>query len=166
MSGSIKVIISDSTPLIAFSRINQFELLHTVIGKIIIPKEVAREISEYGKGKNKIINISDYNWIEIKNITSKNEMELLLPSIDKGEAEVIILALENKADLVLMDELSGRKIAESFNLNILGSVGVLLKAKEKGLIKAVKPLLDEMIEKGIRYSQRFYTHLLKQIGEI
>ncbi len=160
------VIVSDSSPLIAFSRINQIELLQTIIGSILIPEEVAREISEYGKGKKGVIDISNYSWIEVKKVISRTNVDLLLPSIDKGEAEVIILALENKADLVLIDELSGRKIAQSFNLSILGTAGVLLKAKEKGLIKAVKPLIDEMMEKGIRYSKRFYTHLLIQTGEI
>lgn len=160
------IIVSDSSPLIAFSRINQLELLQTVVGNIIIPEEVAREISEYGKGKKGVIDVSSYGWIRVKKIASQSKVDLLLPSIDKGEAEVIVLALENKADLVLIDELSGRKIAESFNISILGPAGILLKAKDRGLIRTVKPLLDEMMEKGIRYSHRFYTHLLKQIGEI
>jgi len=160
------LIVSDSSPLIAFSRIKQIELLQAVVKGIFIPEEVAREVSEYGRGKKGVIDISNYSWIEVKRVTSRSNVDLLLPSIDKGEAEVIILALENKADMVLVDELSGRKIAKSFGLSILGSAGVLLKAKEKGLIEAVKPLLDEMMEKGIRYSERFYTHLLRQIGEI
>ena len=160
------LIVSDSSPLIAFSRIGRIDLLQAVVGNILIPEEVAREISEYGKNKKGVINLSDYDWIKVKKVTYSNSVDLLLPSIDKGEAEVIVLAMENRADLVLIDELSGRKIAESFNLSILGSAGILLKAKEKGLIKAVKPLMDDMMEKGIRYSKRFYTHLLGQIGEL
>jgi predicted nucleic acid-binding protein len=91
------VIVSDSSPLIAFSRINQIELLQAVVGNILIPEEVAREISEYGKGKRGVIVISNYDWIKVKKVTSRANVDLLLPSIDKGEAEVIILAKENKA---------------------------------------------------------------------
>ena len=110
------IIVSDSTPLIAFSRINQMELLQEVVGRLFIPMEVANEVSEYGREKKKSLNLNQYNWIIIKEIQNKSNMRLILPSLDKGEAEVIGLAIEINADLVLIDELTGRKVAESFDL--------------------------------------------------
>ncbi|MEW6378517.1 MAG: DUF3368 domain-containing protein [bacterium] len=160
------VIVSNSTPIIAFSRINQMDLLQAIVNKLSIPLEIANELSEYGKVKRKSLDLNEYQWITIQEIQDRSKVELLLPSLDKGEAEVIELAIETKADLILIDELTGRKVAESFDLNVIGSVGILIKAKEAGKIRAVKPFIDEMIEKGIRYSERFYKSLLYQIGEL
>lgn len=160
------VIVTNSTPIIAFSRINQMELFQAIVGKLLIPTEVANELSEYGKAKRKSLDIDQYKWITIQEIQDRSKVEMLLPSLDKGEAEVIELAIETKADLILIDELTGRKVAESFDLNVIGSVGILIKAKEIGKIQAVKPYIDEMIDKGIRYSERFYKNLLHQIGEL
>ncbi|MGA1823426.1 MAG: DUF3368 domain-containing protein [bacterium] len=160
------IIVSNSTPLIAFSRIGQMDLLRSITGRLYIPQEVANEISEYGKNKNKSINLKDYNWIQIKKVKEGDKTDFLLPSLDKGEAEVILLALEMRAPMVLIDELSGRKVAEYFGLNIIGSAGILLKAKATHQINAVKPYLDDMISKGIRYSERFYKSFLNEIGEL
>lgn len=91
--------------------------------------------------------------------------QVLLPTLDKGEAEVIALALEQQADLVLNDELTGRKVAESLDLPILGSVGILIRAKQMNLITQVKPLLEAMMQRGVRYNQRFVNSILKSIGE-
>jgi uncharacterized protein len=93
------------------------------------------------------------------------QVRLLLPTLDRGEAEVITLALERQARLVLMDELAGRKVAESLNLHVSGSVGILIRARQMGAITAVKPFLEEMKRQGIYFSQRFIDAVLRQIGE-
>ena len=90
---------------------------------------------------------------------------MLLPKLDRGEAEVIALALERQAQLVLIDELTARKVAVSLNLNLSGSVGILIRAKQVGEIVAVKPLLDAMTQQGIYFSQRFIDAVLRQVGE-
>jgi len=159
------MIISNATPLIAFARINQLALLHKVIGKLVIPKAVADEVSEYTGGQKSVIDLRQENWISIIPVQSEARVRLLLPSLDRGEAEVIVLASEQSARLVLIDELSGRKIAESLHLNVSGSVGMLIRAKQLGEISAVKPFLDKMIQRGVRYSERFVHSILKHIGE-
>ena len=78
---------------------------------------------------------------------------------------MIALALEQHAQLVLLDELTGRKVAESLQLPVIGSVGILIRAKQMQLIPAVRPLLEQMVQRGVRYSQRFVTSILRQIGE-
>ncbi len=91
-------VISNATPLIAFARINRLELLGKVVGNIIIPQAVAREIWDYqGKGKASIA-LSNENWISIASVQSEQQVRLLLPTLDRGEAEVIALALEVKLD--------------------------------------------------------------------
>ncbi|MCD6133897.1 MAG: DUF3368 domain-containing protein [Deltaproteobacteria bacterium] len=85
--------------------------------------------------------------------------------MDKGEAEMITLAEEMNAEAVLIDDLKARKIAKLRGLNVIGTIGVLLDAKEKGVIKELKPLLDELIEKRIRIRRELYDHALELANE-
>lgn len=130
-----------------------------------IPDAVAQELSDYTQNKTGFIDLEQETWITIQTITAKEQLALLLPSLDRGEAEVITLALEKKANFVLIDELTGRKVAESLNLNVSGSVGILIKAKQLGEIEAVKPFLDAMLKQGIYFSQRFIDAVLQLMGE-
>ncbi|MEQ8970251.1 MAG: DUF3368 domain-containing protein [Coleofasciculus sp. C1-SOL-03] len=159
------MIISNATPLIAFAKINQLSLLRQIVGNLTIPDAVAQEISDYTQNKTGFIDLEQETWINIQTITAKEQLALLLPSLDRGEAEVITLALEEKAKLVLIDELTGRKVAESLSLNVSGSVGILIKAKQLGEIKAVKPFLDAMLKQGIYFSQRFIDAVLQLMAE-
>ncbi|MEQ8464069.1 DUF3368 domain-containing protein [Coleofasciculus sp. E1-EBD-02] len=159
------MIISNATPLIAFAKINQLSLLRQIVGNLTIPDAVAQELSDYTQNKTGFIDLEQETWITIQTITAKEQLALLLPSLDRGEAEVITLALEKKANLVLIDELTGRKVAESLNLNVSGSVGILIKAKQLGEIEAVKPFLDAMLKQGIYFSQRFIDAVLQLMGE-
>lgn len=67
---------------------------------------------------------------------------------------------------MIIDELSARKVAMMMDLPLIGTVGLLMTAKKRGLINAVKPLLDEMISKGIRYGERFCEKVLREVGEL
>lgn len=162
----MNLIISNSTPLIAFARIGQLALLRNAVGKMIIPKAVADEISEYAQAKRGGINLAQEDWVTVQSVQSEQQVRLLLPTLDRGEAEVVALALERQARLVLIDELTGRKVAESLNLNVSGSVGILIRAKQMGEIPSVKSLLDEMKRQGIYFSQRFIDAVLEKVGEI
>ncbi len=160
------MIISNSTPLIAFARIGNLALLKDIVGKPVIPAAVEREITEYGCGKTGSVDLAKEAWISVRSVKSEHSVRLLLSTLDRGEAEVIVLALEHPGCLVLIDELAGRQVAESIGLSITGSVGILIHAKESGKIKNVRPYLDEMIRRGIHYSRRFVDEVLKRVGEL
>jgi len=68
--------------------------------------------------------------------------------------------------LVIIDELTARKVAIMMGLPIIGAVGLLIQAKRTGLIKEVKPLLDDMIHRGIRYKEKFYRGVLRSLDEL
>ncbi|MGF1514344.1 MAG: DUF3368 domain-containing protein [Elainellaceae cyanobacterium] len=158
-------IVSNATPLIAFAKIGQLPLIQDVVERLIIPEAVAAEISAYNSKLSGAIDLSSESWILVDQLKSDERLNLLLPTLDRGEAAVIALALERKADLVLIDELTGRKVAESLRLNISGSIGILIRAKQAGKIKAVKPFMEAMQEAGIYYSDRFTAAVLKYVGE-
>ena len=158
------VIVSNATPIIAFSRINRLDLFQQVTGAIIIPQEVEKEL--YGHRRTDVPALNRSNWIKVRKVKSQADVELLLPSLDKGEAEVIVLSKELGAGLIIIDELTARKVAIMMGLPVIGAAGLLMHAKRTGLIKEVKPLLDDMILKGIRYKESFYREVLKSIGEL
>lgn len=159
------MIVCNATPLIAFARIQRLDLLREVVGKIVIPAEVADEISRHRNRACGNISLEREAWISVELVQSVAQVQLLLPVLDRGEAEVIALALERQAKLVLLDELTGRKVAQSLELPVTGTVGILIRAKQKGLIPSVGPLLEKMRHCGIRYSERFMKAVLYEIGE-
>ena len=159
------MIVSNATPLIAFARIGQLGLLQEIVKSIVIPKAVALEISTYDQDKTGLIDLLREQWISVREIASQQQVSLLLPTLDRGESEVIVLALEQKASLVLIDELAARQVCKSLNIPITGSIGILIKAQQLGKIAAVKPYIETMQQQGIYYSQKFIDLVLQTLAE-
>lgn len=90
----------------------------------------------------------------------------MLNDLDSGEAEAIALAIELKADYLLMDEIKGRQIAENFGIKVTGILGVLIKAKEEGLIAEVKPYLQKLVnEAGFWLNPKLIEKILEIVKE-
>ncbi len=141
-------VIVNATPLINFASINRLDILKSLFGKIIVPSRVWNEVvtkaSEYDTSE--VIKSADF--ITIKKAKDEILYKTLLMDINKGEAEAIVLTLETKASLVILDEKEARDFAEYYGLNFTGTVGCLLKAKQKGIIENLKTVLDDIVIKG------------------
>lgn len=156
-------IVSNTTPLISLLKIDRLDLLRRVYGEIIVPKAVFNEI-EKGKNKPYYVDLSQLDWIQI--LPVKNKVGLLyFLDLDQGEAEVIVLATEIGADLVIIDETLGRRFAKHANLRVTGTLGILVKAKQLGLVDAISPLLDAMQSQGIWIGERLKTSFLVTVNE-
>jgi hypothetical protein len=163
------IVVSDTSPITNLAAINQLDLLHQLYGCIIIPKAVYNEMAGVGKPVPGAIEVQTLPWIQTQEVADSNqvtEIQANQENIDLGEAEAIILALELKADLLLMDERRGRAVATSYGLNVAGLLGVLLQAKRKGLVPSVKPLIDQLIKQvDFRVSNQLYATVLQAAGE-
>ncbi len=157
-------IVSNTTPIISLASINKLDILKNLFGEVFIPLAVYQELKakEGGYGYKE----ADAEYIKVKSIKGAKYRNLLLNQLDIGEAETIILATEIDADIVIIDENTGYKIARNSGLFVVRTLSILLKAKEKGIIKEIKPLLDEMISKGRWYSKKVYKNFLKRVGEL
>jgi len=163
-------VVSNSSPLIYLSKLGKLELLQKLFREILIPKEVFNEAVSRGKeGKfSEVLVIEDavqQGWLKTKGTKVDRRLLEFAPELDLGEAEVISLAREIKADLVLMDDASARSISESFGLNTKGTIYVLLKARKSELIteEEVKTLLDKLVLTGFRLSSDVYSRVLREL---
>lgn len=156
-------VVSNSTPIISLSMIGQITLLPQLFGIIHIPREIYRELKSKKAPGHHEVNAS---YFQVKDIQGTSYIGFLLHELDRGEAEAIMLAKELQADTLIIDERTGYRLAKAQGLHVIGTLTVLLMAKNQGLIASVKPLLDDMIQHGRWYSQFVYTDFLKKIGEI
>lgn len=157
-------VICDATPLINFAAIYRLNILENVFGKVIIPNAVYIETTNLKfPSARTIIKSVNSDWLEIRTVTST----INIPTdLDLGEREVIALALEITNPRVLLDERRARKVAQNLRLKVIGTIGILLLAKNKGIITRVSPLLDAIIFDA-RYwiSKPLYQKVLEQAGE-
>ena len=159
------IVVSDSTILIGLVKIGKLHLLREIFSKIFIPEEVFKEVVERGKGKPGSKVIKEAAWIEVKPVKDKIQVSFLLGSLEKGEAEVLVLARELNADLILLDEEKARKSAVIAGFEIMGLLGLFILAKNLGLIYEVRPLVDELMIKKFRISDKIIEETLKKVGE-
>lgn len=144
-----KIIISDTSCLIALTKIERLVLLKDIFGQVIISKEVQEEFG-----------LDLPEWIKVvKNTNTKKQTELE-GKLDKGEASAIALALTFEDSILIIDEKKGRKIAQDLDLEIIGTLRILLLAKEKNLIENIKSEVEKLNQQGFRFSKAIINKLL------
>lgn len=146
--------------------IGQLYLIQELFGEIIIPKEVWPELIIEGKGKPGTNEIEKVKWIKVEEVKNNSLVKTLTKDLDVGESAAIALAIEKKADLLLLDETDARNLAEFYNLTKTGVIGILMKAKKRSLIKEIKPMLDKLrIHVHFWIKPDLYDAILSEMGE-
>ncbi len=148
-----KIIISDTSCLIALSKIEKLDLLRNLYQEIIITIDVYQE---YGG--------SLPDWIIITEVKDKQKQIDIEERLDKGEASSIALALEIDNAILIIDEIKGRKIAQSFNIDIIGTIGIILLADKKGLVTDVTSLILRLVNEGFRLSDKLINKIIEKYG--
>lgn len=153
-------VISDTSVLIALHAINQLEILKILFSRIIIPEGVFNELS----ADHRKFLLDD--WITIKKIGNLALYNSLLLKIDHGESEAITLAIEEKADYILLDDKEARKVAANLGFKIIGTAGLLLLGKKKGLIDSVEKSLQKLSKTiHFRLSKKLRDRIIREAGE-
>lgn len=157
------IVVSDTSPITNLLQVNQLHLLEKLFGSVIITPEVYAELSELDFQKK---NLDGLMWLSVSEPHNKTLIKDLQKYIDSGEASSIALALELKADYLLIDEHKGREEAEKLGLKITGIIGVLLRAKNEGHITLVKPILIQLQQQAnFRIHPKLYSKALEIAGE-
>jgi predicted nucleic acid-binding protein len=157
----IEKIVVNTSPIIALGQMQIFDVIEKLPFEFVCPKEVEEEI---------LIGISQGYPIDVPsffNILSLNAplSPLTIATLDQGEAAVIQLALEQNITKVCIDDLKGRRAANAVGLEVVGSLGLLGKAKKLGLVDEIRPLLEKASQAGIFYDQNLIETFLQGLGK-
>ncbi len=150
-----KIIISDTSCLIALSNTGNLNLLKELYQEIAITQEVQKEFGEPLP-----------NWINVQNVKNKELQAKIEKLLDKGEASSIALAIENQDSILIIDDMKGRKVAKSYKIELIGTIGVIMTAHKKGIIADGINVLSELISAGFRVSDDLLDELKKKYGKL
>lgn len=159
------LIVADTGPLIALAKINQLDLLRHFYKKISIPEtvfaEATQDLSWHDASR---IHAFVEQYVEIAPDKQSGIVKALFMQLDAGESQALALA-DALTCPVLLDERRGRIVAKQMNISIVGTVGLLIKAKQEGLIIELKKYLIEMTGYGYRLSPSLIQQALELVGE-
>lgn len=159
------MIVSNTTPLSNVLQLGLLEVLRQIFGNIVIPEAVARELDEghdfIGEWRQQ-----SKHFIQVISLERNPLTQQLLMSLHRGEAEAISLAVRENARLLLCDDLDARRLALYHGLKVTGTLGILLKAKQSGLLPAITPYLDKLRrEARFWFTDDLYAQLQSVAGE-
>jgi len=146
-----KIVIADSSCLIGLSKIGQLNILPQLFGKIIIPEAVYHEVVIRGEGRAGAEEVKNADWIEKQKVKNELAVRAFRINLGFGESEVIALTNECQADFIILDDWKARQTAEELKLSVIGTVAVLQKAVEKGIIEDLPFILENLRNAGFRF---------------
>jgi predicted nucleic acid-binding protein len=159
-------IVSNTGPLIALALIERLDLLQSLYHEIIIPRIVHEELLQRGEEAPGVAAYLQATWIQKRELFSPVELSLLA-TLDSGEASVIQLARDCHIQHVLIDERKGRKVARViYQLDVIGTAGILVKAKRHGLVNNIREALLGMRTHGYYLHDRIVELALKEAREV
>lgn len=147
-----EAVVSDSTCLIGLERISKLGILPALFESVMIPPEVGREFG------------GEFAWLKVENLTSNLLVAALEMTVDAGEAEAIALASEKNC-LLISDDKQARTAAKRLDVTVIGTIGVLIRAKKSGIVTEIKPILDALDANEFRISRALRKEALKIADE-
>ncbi len=156
-----KKIVVNTSPLIAWEKMQALDLIAKLPFDFICPTQVQAEILA---GAARGYPVSFPSWLKVASLAAPLT-RLALANLDAGEAAVIELSLEQNISLACLDEMKGRRAALASGLQIVGSLGLLGKAKTLGFTSVVRPLIVRAQSSGIYYDKELVEKFLYKLGE-
>lgn len=150
-----KIIISDTSTLIIFQKIEALEILQKVYGELLTTPQIALEFGD-----------DLPSWIKIESVTDTKYLRFLSTQIDIGEASALALAAQFEDVLLLLDDLKARKLAAQLDFKFTGTLGILYKAKQLSIISKVNPYIENILKTDFRISKQILQEFLKINNEL
>ncbi len=156
------ILVADSSALIALALIDKLDLLDKLFGKVFVPKEVYNEVIKAEKPESHKLKY----FLQDKIAELQHENYIISDfNITKGEFHAMLLYKSLNADLLMIDDKKAKKIAKMNNIKTIGSLGILLSAKEKGYLEEIKSSLETLRNSYIFLSDNLIVQVLKIAGE-
>jgi len=160
--------VSDTSPVLNLAIINRLDLLREQFGEIWLQPTVIEELrlEEELPGSRAVRGAREAGWLRVGEVKDQPLLQVLQRDLDRGEAEAIALALQMKAEWILLDERDARKVAKSLGLRVTGLLGILLRARRQGKLLSLQKVMEELRENaGFRIGAELVADLLKESGE-
>ncbi len=162
----LQKVVSNSSPLIHLSKISRLNLLKDFFSEVIVPEAVYKECVVEGGDRDDARKIAKAKWIKVLKIRDEKLKRAFMMELDEGEAEAIVLALEESADLILLDDYEARRVARSFGLSVTGTVGILIRAKREGKVESLKDEIEKLMKTGFWLNRELYERILEESREL
>ena len=162
-------VVSNTSPILNLALIDRLSLVEEQFGKVLITKAVLDElrVEENLPGSRLMKNALDSGWIQVAEVHDSPILRILNRDLDKGEAEAIALALELKAEMILLDEREARMAAKDLELSVTGVLGILLRAWHQKRIPSLQHELKMLRnEAGFRIADHLYNKILQNIKDM
>jgi len=156
-------VVLNNTPLVALWAIGRLDLLRDLFREVLIPQAVEDEFFAVETASRQQA-LNNAPWVRTVPL-GQPRRALAYAGLDQGEAEVLTLAEEREARLVVIDERRGRRFAERIGIPLTGTLGILLLAKEAGLIQSVSVWVSKLQETGLFLSPSLIRRTLDIAGE-
>jgi predicted nucleic acid-binding protein len=152
------IVVSDTSPLTALLAVNESDILPQLFSEVIVPGAVWEELRRC----HPVLP----DWVKAREVSDKRAAVRLANLVDEGEAEAIELAKELQADLLLIDERKGRRLAVEEGVPVIGLLGVVLLAKRRGLVLSARRLMESLRhDAGVYLSKDLLDKALATVGE-
>ena len=153
------MIIGDSSALVALATMDRLDLLEKIFGKLYVPQAVYDEVSISYKAQS--IKLKEFlaNRVEVVNL------DISKMGLGQGELEGIALYKNKEADFLLIDDRRAKNFAKLNGINVIGSLGVMILAKDKGLIEFIRDDLEKLLDSDLFISQSLIDRVLFEVGE-
>jgi len=160
------IVVSDTSPIIGLAAVGYLDLLRELYGTVLLPTAVLEELTAAEPPAPALREVQTADWLRVLGVREPALTAALELELDRGEAEAIALAVEHEADLLLLDERKARVVARRLGRPVIGVLGVLVEAKRRQLLPAVRPVLDELLTRaGFRISESLRARVLQETGE-
>lgn len=157
-------VVCNTTPLLYLHQLGILQIIPRICENILIPPAVVRELKAGKEQGVDVPDVAEYSWIQVKSPRSVSANSLIR-DLGDGETEVLLLALEHQGSLVILDDNLARRYAELNKIPVVGTCGLLLKAKSCGIIPRVSSLLSQLENKGFYLSNDLKEIVIRLANE-
>ena len=161
----MSIWVVNTSPLVFLGNLGRLELLRHEGREVYIPRAVAEEIAEKLDAAAQMVRAACATWIQVHNVTDETAVTLVQASLHRGEAEAIVLATELSAERLVMDDQDARRFASRCGLTVIGTLGILLAAKQRGAIASLRAEINALSSLGFRVNPQLVTAVLESAGE-
>lgn len=157
-------VIFDTSPIQYLHQLELLSIIPKLANRVFVPSAVVEELKIGHSLGIDLPRLDELDWIIVRRPVSELAISLVT-NLGPGETEVLMLALEMEKAVVVIDDALAREMAETLDLRLTGTLGLLLDAKKAGLVPALRPLLDKLQSLRFRLASHTYSAVLRLSGE-